>query len=367
MRIINDTNLIKLPDDSTCRFFVQIWYSMVHRNSLDSHRVRSMNSLNILRELGDLISKEDLPNILDDIKRAAEEALDIMQKDKIISLHFKGLLERIKPLLEEIIKASKSKGIKDSPSFFMLRYLTRDFTTDLIQRYKHCIIEELEKSIFKTKSEDNIFAYTGTLLSVLIDEGHSIEELFGFAKNIFVERRGDTAYAFEKSFNFMKRLIDHPDYEYDIIFRLEGFKKKELVPSIIGDVEFLEIFTIESDERVSAFLSPGLNVLLGKTRVKAQDDRSAGAIAKKKLDDILDLIRFEMEHEIITVSQEFVSLRLSNSSSRVFKLPSQIPNPNKNITAEEFEQFVKSISEVLDSKTIHRESKERIKSAIRFY
>jgi hypothetical protein len=42
-----------------------------------------MNSLNILRELYELIRKK-LPKIEDDIKKTAEEALDIIGRDKPI-------------------------------------------------------------------------------------------------------------------------------------------------------------------------------------------------------------------------------------------------------------------------------------------
>ncbi len=157
MRVIKETRTIKLPDDSTYRFFIQIWYSMVHRNSLDSHRIRCMNSFNILRELNDLIAKQNLLNIKDDIKRVSEETINILERDKIIHRYFSHNFQRVKPLLQDVIKKEISKGMKKERSSTLLAYYLKDFIIDLKERYKTSILSELEKAVFESKSEEDIF------------------------------------------------------------------------------------------------------------------------------------------------------------------------------------------------------------------
>ena len=366
MRIFKETKSIQLPEDITHRFFIQIWYSLVHRNSLDSHRVRCMNSLNILRENQDLILKENLGDIYEDIRRGAEESLVILSRDKIVSKYFSEHFNRIKPLLEDIAKGTKKE--ESRPSVKMLSYYLKDILSELVEKYKTNILVELEKAIFESKSQLEIYEYTGTLLSVLIDEGHSIEELFGIIQNIFINNRRGKEFSFADNFQLTKQIVDHGNYTYQSLFRLKGCKKNEFLPSELTDIQFEKEPVIENaDETVKSFLYPGQKIVFAKITAAAQDDRSAGIIAKKRLDDLLDLIRFELEQEVITVDKKFVSIRPDKLTARIFRLPSEIPNPNKNITAEDFKQFIHRVNNLIETHSIDRESREKIKSAIRFY
>ena len=88
MRFVQENKINRLPQEPTARFFIQLWYDMVHRNSLDSHRVRCMDAISILRELQTLISKTALSGIGKDIKRVAEEVLYTLDPDPIILSQF---------------------------------------------------------------------------------------------------------------------------------------------------------------------------------------------------------------------------------------------------------------------------------------
>jgi hypothetical protein len=320
-----------------------------------------MNSHNILVELQNLLNK-DLPNIRDDIQKSAEEALEILTKDKIITTYFNDHLHSLKPLLEKIKEDKKNAPLK------ITSYYIKDFTSDLNKRYKNLVLHELENSIFNTNDKSEIFAYTGSLLTELIAEGFSIEQLFAIASNILIQRINKKEYTFEKSFSFAKMLITNPPFEFDIIFRLEGCRKYDLWPEFISDIRVEKEITLSNaTQEVSSFLHPGQNVLFAKVKVKARDDRTAGQVAKKRLDEILDLIRFDLEHEIVSISSEFVSFRTGAEKPRRFLLPSYIPNPRRDIQHQDFEHFVMTINEVLENVAIDRESKEKIKSGFRFY
>jgi hypothetical protein len=368
MRIIKETKYIKLPTVAEERLFIQAWYCMVHRNTMDSHRVRSMNSFNILRELKELTLKQDLSGISNDIKMVSEEALSILYEDKIVTAHFNNHYVRIKPLLESICKSTKHKEQEFKQSISLISYYLKDFLAELHGRYKTVVIKALEEAIFTSKNKADIFQLTCTLLSALIDEGHSIEELYSIINEVFINNKSGKPRSFSDNFQFMKQLIDHPNYQYELIFRLEGCTKYEFIPSELAEISFqTEVPLGTFDASVQPFLKPGQNVLFSKVKTDAQDDRMAGIFAKRRLDDVLDLIRYEFEHDIIVVSDEFVSSRSGRDRSRIFRLPSQIPNPNKNISAEEFKLFVKMLTDIFEGNSLDRESREKIKSAFRFY
>ncbi len=360
MRIIRESKRVVLPKDSAHRFFIQAWYSLVHRNSLDSHRVRCMNSLNILRELDELIIKTHLPGIFNDIKKAAEEALEILKGDQIIQMHYQRSSSIIEELLLKIIKADKR-----GPETTLASYYIKDLLHDFHGSYKRNVLSSLEKAIFDDKSESDIFEFTGALLSTLIDEGYSIEGLYSIVQDIFIANKSRKS--FSENYQFMKRIVDHTHSGYDIVFRLVGCNKPDFLPPKIAGVFFEKEPIFENAEtRIKSFLSPGQSVLFGTIPVTAQDDRSAGLVARKTLDDVLDLMRFELEQDIIEVDTEFLSRR-SDGKSRIFKLPSEIPNPTRNISAEEFASFVERLAELLTNELLDKGSKERMSSAIRFY
>lgn len=164
MRIIKDSKAIKLPGDSTQRFFIQSWFSMAHKDSLDSHRVRCMNSVNIVDELIEFLSetKSKLPRIKDDISRTAAEAFEILAKDPIVQQRFSYHWQKLSPLWEDITPQKLPPAV--------VSYYLRDFQSDLKQNYKGFVIDAIGHEIYESKNLQNLFGHTGSLLSLLIHE-----------------------------------------------------------------------------------------------------------------------------------------------------------------------------------------------------
>ena len=361
MRIIRDSKKIKLPKDDIKKFFIQSWFSLVHMNSLDSHRVRCMNSVNIINELVEFISteKSKLPGIQDDILLTTSESLEILSKDLIVQKHFKNHFNRIEPILNEL---QPKKPIPNVAAFYL-----QDFQSDLKKDYKQFIIEAIGQEVYTEKDYDNLFFYLGSLLSLLIHEGHSIEELFAIVRDIFISNKSHHKYSFDDNFNFAKGIISRQPSNYDIIFKLLGCSKFDSLKSILGDKISQEVKLTTADKNVTKFFNPGQNVLFAKFTVCAQDDRSAGLLAKKELDGILDLIRFELENRVISVENEFVAIRENDRNARKFRLPTIVPNPAKNINPKHFEDFVGCFNRIFQNEKLNSGSKEKIKSALRFY
>ncbi len=90
-------------------------------------------------------------------------------------------------------------------------------------------------------------------------------------------------------------------------------------------------------------------------------------LARKKLDDILDLIRFELEIDVISVKPDFVSVSTDPSGVRVYPLPSQVPNPRKNIEPDEFMAFVSKSEMLLRTRYLILSQRRKLGSAFHFY
>lgn len=363
MRIIDERNKqICLPSEEDYRFFAQIWFSMVHRNSLDSHRVRCMNSFNILRELSELLIKPERQGIYDDIKSVAKEALQIIERENSFLHDYSKHLKRLKPLIEQTAGIDPKKDIDKKE---LVTYYLKDMLSEMRASYKIKLLNALEKALFEKPSQEQIYPLTGMLLSHLVDSGYCLEGLFGLVSNIFLKADGR---CFREKWNTARNIIEQTESEFDIIFRLEGGYQNNLIPPELMGVEFTDTLPIEPPtEPETAFLSKGQGITFAHLRVFAPDDRSAGVQAKRILDDVLDLMRFEWERDVVSVSQEFISRRAKKGKARIFRLPSHIPNPNKNVTRDQFMRFVQRYNKVLSNKHLMTESQERIKSALRFY
>ena len=72
----------QLPLTLDQRFFVSCWFNMVHQHSLDSHRVRTMNPHNILREL---LRLYDLPHASEEDRwMVCDETLLVLSTDPVL-------------------------------------------------------------------------------------------------------------------------------------------------------------------------------------------------------------------------------------------------------------------------------------------
>ncbi|MCK4485355.1 MAG: hypothetical protein KAU38_01160, partial [Desulfobacterales bacterium] len=116
-----------------------------------------------------------------------------------------------------------------------------------------------------------------------------------------------------------------------------------------------------------SFFRPSQYVLFAKVNIQAQDDRSAGFIAKGQLEDSLDLIRFELEHDVVTIHQSFLAIRHKTRKARMYRLPAQIPNPKKNVDKDEFKTFVAMTEAFVKPDRIKVDSYKKIRSALRYY
>jgi hypothetical protein len=369
MWLPEDTRYTAVVTDQCELFFLQLWHGMVHRSATDSFRMRCMNPLNILEELYDLIQKQKngLPDEVD-IKLVAKEAHSILSADSVMKNHFGQQAGLLMPLLERVglgdTQGDKKKQL--FPIYSLLSYYLRDVIAILKVAYRSKLIDTLREALFSEKSVDHVFEYTGALLSLLIHEGHSIESLFSMLQSVFLYKDDRRTFSFQRNFDFSRRFLETAEKSYEVILRMEGFTHDP--PQDIAGFEFSREFTVTGvDARAKALLSPGLNVIFAKTKVEGRDDRSAGMQARKRLDDILDLIRFELEVDVITVRPDFVSIGMDSDKVRVYPLPSQIPNPKKNVDSGEFMNFVGKIGDVIDNPLLDSQSKEKIRSAFHFY
>jgi hypothetical protein len=380
MQLIDRNKQVNLPlGDAAQLFFVECWYAMVHGKSLDSHRVRSMDALAISEELYGLIHRweaEGFATVLKDIARSAAEAAQILEKDAVVNEHFALFQSRLDPHLKEV---ATSKNPKEPPPT-IVKYYLQDLINALQTNnaYRNFLITRLRAAIFDTKQIKDIHQTLGNLLSRLISEGYVLEDLSLTVHGIFINNRDEPTPSFETCFDRAMEILSRPKTDHEVVFRLEQVPKGShaFLQSTIAGVKFAKQYEIPEDAtflndamrgQVQRLVGVGQSVFFASVTVPTFNDRSAGFEARNRLSAALDLLRFEVMLQAVSVDEWFLSRRVGATNIRAFRFTQNIPNPLRRIDIGSFETFVTGISDLYSHPSVEPEMKNKIQAAFRQY
>jgi len=250
MRIIN-ADLLKAAGLNACQsFFVELWYGMTHLHSLDSYRVKCLNSHTILRELNEEL-RIGLGND-EEIDALCAEAIKILQNDTIINTHFATQLRVIQPLLSKPPKGEK-KTRNESKPWQQLRFVTQDFLVALNAEYFTCLCDAIPSAI-KPDNEDQIGQLFSALLSELVGQGWPLETLFRWHWH-FLKQKARHTYSFDQNLDFMLRQFKREPQSFRVTLTLSGSKKLSGITTFHG-FRLTEEFSLSAHEKTKVIGGP---------------------------------------------------------------------------------------------------------------
>lgn len=390
-------------------FFATCWFNMVHKASLDSYRVRTMNPQNILSEF---LRMYQPPGDNADRRHIAEEALEILAKEPIFdSDRYKAPKNEFVELLGKAIKIKdssdtdqenvdeKTKPGEKSEKNGILKYATllQSFAHELLElvqvHYLNDCFTWLEEAIAKddlqlTSDEKNLDYESlervcRNLLSIILDNGLSIESLFQHcrsmlklpfspAKNINGADRSLVsvpAYNFAENFQILRTRIMSPKKAHNVVFALHNVSKPTAFPEKIGTLQFQAappLLHADSKPPAKKYASAAANKIFVSSTVEAKGGREAGMIAYRQIGEILDLVRFEYEPSKITLPETFL-LTANEGRYKLLTIPQVIPNPETELPLLKLDEFIQSLDELMKRGALHDDARDRIFSAFRLY
>ncbi len=358
MRLPIENSKLFLPSNRCQRLFIQAWYSRVHAASLDTYRVRSLDSLAIADEILDSLGNSNVP--LYRTKSSCEEAVQLLGKDFVLHTGWKEATERA---LSALTVALRSKDENTTcPDYLSLAYHLRRLKSSASAGYRGQVIHALEVAL---GDEDfaTINDLTSRLLTRLVNEGYSLEGLFGIVANVLI--RHTQTDSFSRSFDTIKNKVLAGDAEFQVILRLIGPSKA--LPDKIGNIDFAqEPFGVTTGRPDSEFYQEGSRRYFARVTVFAREERSAGEEARRSIERVMDALRFELIHDLISVHDEFICV--SNSKpAMMFRFPSTVPNPKRNIYQTEFAEFLDRLAGLYTSDRFPAETKSKVGSALHYY
>ncbi|HDR9881405.1 TPA: hypothetical protein QDE50_30750 [Burkholderia cenocepacia] len=350
--------------------FASAWYNMTYAYSLDSHRVRVMNGVNILEELIRLnalahASKEDRWIV-------AREAIQILKGEAVLKRDtFAASVEKV---CAEIDKSYGNALDKSSGEWSVLldSYL-REHMHLLERCYLRETIEAIHAALTAPDARpererfDEIRSLTGSLLSFLIARGRSLEGLFQLYSHVLVPiRKLVKPYHFVQRFDLLRKLITNENQEWDIWFAVDGFTDAATFPNQIGSIKFHQA-TPAAIAKLDGSMRPHGRRLFANDSVEAIDARSAGQLVHERISRVLDLVRFEYDRSNIAVSDGFALGQPGSGVYRMMPIPKVVPNPQTSLTAQDLDVFAQNVGALVSDQRFSAEGRDRVLSAFRLY
>ncbi|WP_168559837.1 hypothetical protein [Rhizobacter sp. SG703] len=341
-----------------------------------------MNPLNVLPELLRIyeLGKPD------ERKAVRNEAHRILSNDPVLhSPPFEAVTKRVLKLTDDkgLLATSKEEGRGIS----LLGYFVAELVAQLNEQYIPAAINALAARLQEPdptagESLDSAFSELHVmccnLLSSLIYKRVSLESLYSLYSEVLVPRAPKAGYQFQNRYGLLTALLTQVAVEHHIVLALDNVTQPASFPASIGGFEFGVVppflanaaNTNHRGQLAMRYLSQAKRRLFASITVKAQDPRAAGAEAAEKLNDILNLVRFEYERERVTMPDAF-AFRIPTKPARdprVYSLPAVVPNPSTAMDVDGLASFVKSVDElVLHGARFSAEGRDRVMSAFRLY
>jgi hypothetical protein len=365
----SDRNAQPLPLSPEQRFFVSCWFNMVHQYSLDSHRARTMNPRNMLREVLGLYSVPHADG--DDRAMACAEALHVLAADPILRTAL--FADTTNTLLQLLKPDSKGKISEEN----LMQHFARELLQTIEASYLDTSLSLLSELLLAASPVGilqerciQLTELTSGLLSTLIDGGASLESLFQLYRQILVPRKKPGRYVFASKLALLTKILQQPPKTFKVLFSIDNVTNTEDFPPLMGGISFSNAANgwAATSTPALAYLTPHSRRLFSEVTIQARDLRSAGTEAYAKISNVLDLTRFEYERERVHLSEEFL-ISETEHPQRVlrYSIPKVVPNPAAKIETPELESFVMSVNELLSTGKFSQEGRDRVLSAFRLY
>jgi hypothetical protein len=347
------------------KFFLELWHGMTHEASLDSHRVRCLNARTIIRELKEEIEIGRART--DDILALCKEAEEILESDPVVGGSFPRHVGVLKPLLAKPpLSDEKKKDAAQESAFREFRFAVADFSAVLEEDYFKRLLAKLPEAISDADFA-RIDAFTGAVLSDLIDQGWPIETLFSWP-DLFFREKNPPYNTFASNLNFMIRNLEWGNQSYSVILRLSGSSKLSEFGDFNG-FHFRSIpgFIPDGSLPQRKFAAQSSLTTFAETEVDAPDFTAAAIAARERFERCLDLLRFNFEPEPLKVDTRCLVKRKGDGRMRLPEVRHLVPNPHHHLHVADFRQFTKQIEEILARPGIQPESRERLRAGLRHF
>lgn len=361
----------------TQKFFIERSIELLYRNTIDTYRVRVKNPKTVLRELRETIVGYERGKIKQFIAIGSSEKGKYALKDEAVDLlslqanylcfntfSCDFLITLLKKMDEKNYKQVKdclgivlveNKGYLDQLIDALERLLTPEVTAELAEQWP--ILEKIDIIL-------------GFLYTELLDKGFSKGFLYRFLYGVFVNITEDRDFSTQFA-AFVSRLREDA-IPYQIVFRIDSSKKvKDAIQTIdtqstvcysLGDIRQ----HFEHSAEFRNFAKESENRSFIRSEVSALDYLAALKKAKASLAENLDVLNLGFGDEHLKIHSRVLVIDRNNPNGAKFQESKNFLDGKYKVAQEHYQSFIDKLPAIIAKPNINIESKEKVKSAIRY-
>ncbi|UPK71930.1 hypothetical protein [Chitinophaga filiformis] len=345
---------------------------------MDSYRVKLNNPKTILKELKYCLQEYEKGRIKHfhtlkakekDKKAAVDEAISLISGDKPHYLSFKSISQRYLELLLRTIDEFNYRKVISSIEMLLSEN----------ELYLRTVISELELLVAADNATiaalEKLDDTLNILFSELINNGFSKGFLFKLVYGTFVKSLGPDSIFNDHFQSFKTRILDN-DIDYTVIFRVDTtYKVYDAISTIsISDAKLslsdninnIQLDGMRQAEELSSFNTPGKARKFIHCKVTATDYLAALKRARSVLSEYLDVINLGLSDEFLEIHNRVLVINSRSPQSGDFQHHMNILDGKYRVTKDRYWEFTKKLPAILNDPLIINETKEKIKSAIRY-
>lgn len=351
-------------------FFKERLIELLHKDTLDSHRVRTHNAFSLLKELKELICgwKKNKIKQFETVQLCIQETIDMVQHDTnlIFSSYDKSLLILD---MDDFSKTGERNILKANRLIFALNKCITDNSSSYLKN----IFNSIEQILFPDEEfVDNEFIpkcqeldnYTTALCCELINIGYSKIHLYVFTKQNY-EREDEFRILFNR---FRDKFLIHTEKRYTIIFRLyipDRMLKDLVIPELADCIE-ARYLNEYARKRFPKFIQSNKSTRFYIQEICSLDSISAIKKGKELLFNLLDQLHLGMCSLNITIPDKALIVTTQRDNNSIYERGTQFLLDGRysdDITLST--RFREHINKIKLNNNIRQEVKDRLDSAMR--
>ncbi|MCX2430808.1 hypothetical protein [Pedobacter sp. GR22-10] len=360
---------------TTCqKFFIEKSLELLYLGSIDSYRVRLNNPRTILEELKYCLEEFELGRIKhfqtikskDKGKKAlVDDAIKLLQYEETY-LRFDSIsLNYINQLLKLIDEYNYKKVIS------VLEIVLREndeYLLSVTNGLENLVATD-DHTLANLEKIDNALNF---LFSELISNGYSKGFLYKLIYGIFVHSLKD-GNDFNTHFSDFKTRILDAESNYDVIFRIDTTQKVyDAITAIPHSILILSddinefALTGRYQAEFESFNITAANRKFITCSLDARDPLAALKKARNILSEYLDVINLGLSGEYLLINQRVLVVGSRPTEKGAFQNNANILDGKYKVEKDHYVEFTTKLPIIIQNNNIVKETKEKIKSAIRY-
>ena len=357
------------------KFFIEKSIELLYRGTIDSYRVRVRNPKSILQEIKLALESFEKEQLKHFISIVAKDKKQFALKDEVIALcttepnylSFRTFSKEYFIACLEVLSENNYKQLKNSLSILLRENI--NYTDSIFTGLKNLLNEIPSSNVEIFILLDKIEKTLNFLFTEQIDKGFSKGFLYRHIYGLFINslNEGDDFNIKVTEFENRVKLLNN---NYLIIFRIDTTKKIKqnikstlAIMSICDNIDDIKFITEKEFEN---FKTQKDNRIFIKCGISAPDYLAALKKAKAILAENLDLLNLGISDEFLAVHSRVLIIDNENPTKAGFQHTANFFDGKYKFAREHYLHFIEKVPVILSNQLVTNESKEKIKSAIRY-